>query len=984
MPDFRLIWNKISLLFVLFSAAHFSIAQKLNALIYNYENGLNLQTANSIVFDNNNKPWISAPQENIFHFDLGTFKKVSGLEQTGDNNACILIKDYKDSIWFINYRLPNFKFAKIHNSESASLSKIFVSIPMLHFETRNVIVQYHGDTAILFVFFSNFIYSVNTVSKTVQHYLNVSTNNVNRVKNEIYFSDNHGFGLLKLSQGKASKEYFRKTNNVINFDFNFQDSRFYYATSKGLYSYKFNEEALNVCELNIKTNVSKVQFAFSKSSIFIYTESEILFVNLISLKAEKLDRSNGLLTNGAYQIQNDKENNMWICQQGGVVKIPAFRIQHWSGHDFGFTTDAISACKSFKDGIIVASNSEISVQNFKLNSRKNYSIQTENKTLVSRILDIAYVNNAIYFVDYNKAWRIHQNNLLEVLNSKIGGYLSLIPHQSKLYFLQLRRLNEYDYETGKNKEIELKDIDQYTKIGVFRKLFSYSANQLMIVTSTGIIKFNTNLFKIDEFIPSSSAYYFLRTKTGKELIACIDGVFELQEKKLIRLQCLPKISYFALAEDKWGKIWVGSNQGVYVIEQKKNNFELVNHVQSKVGLIGIEVNRGAFEIDENGMLIVGTNNGLNFIQTELKTEKSALKVIVNLLVNNNKINALKTQFSHKENNLKFEINLYSFIGKGYNLFNYRILGLRDSWSGFEEKSVIELENLAPGKYQLEIIGKNAMGQITDPYIFAFTVHPPWYKTLWFYLLFGTIIVLLLGWSIKLIVKRIKTRYARENEALELQKQLVTNELKMLRMQVNPHALGNTLQILQKHIIKKETPEALNLIGSYAQYLRNLLEMNEQDYILLKNEISLLEEYIELQQHRLRSDFSYSIQVDSNLDTDIVYIPSLMLQPFVENAINYGLINKLEGQQVLKIQFVLQGNVVIVSIADNGIGREKHTQLSKKVKGKSLGNTLILSRLRLLEKQTGINTQLEFVDLQNGLEVRMTLPNKIKADESSRN
>nr|WP_299070968.1 tetratricopeptide repeat protein [uncultured Allomuricauda sp.] len=222
----------------------------------------------------------------------------------------------------------------------------------------------------------------------------------------------------------------------------------------------------------------------------------------------------------------------------------------------------------------------------------------------------------------------------------------------------------------------------------------------------------------------------------------------------------------------------------------------------------------------------------------------------------------------------------------------------------------------------------------------------------------------------------------KNEALnkaELSKELQTLEMKALRAQMNPHFLFNSLNSINTMILSDETESASKYLSKFSKLVRLLLENSEQPKVSLKDEIDLLKAYIQLEAIRFNNKMDYTIEVDPEIDQESTFLPSMVLQPFVENAIWHGLLHKNQ-KGLLTIEIKESVDNLLCSIIDNGVGREKSLTLKKEggLKKKSMGIKITTDRLKLLTQQK-IKDVISIIDLKDndnnplGTQVNIQIP-----------
>lgn len=253
------------------------------------------------------------------------------------------------------------------------------------------------------------------------------------------------------------------------------------------------------------------------------------------------------------------------------------------------------------------------------------------------------------------------------------------------------------------------------------------------------------------------------------------------------------------------------------------------------------------------------------------------------------------------------------------------------------------------------------------------------------ILIGSVLILLLAallmYTMRQKLKNQKALAAKDEEIeiSNLREQLGTLEMKALRAQMNPHFLFNCMNSINRMILGDDTDNASKYLTKFSKLVRLMLENSEAQKISLQDELDMLKTYIELEAIRFKGKINYSIHVDERLDKESALIPSMILQPFVENAIWHGLLPKdQEGQIEIKIKE--KEAYLQCSITDNGIGREASMNLRKdsKHKKKSMGIKITTDRLKLLTKEK-IKDVIHIIDLKDknsnvlGTQVNIFIP-----------
>lgn len=223
----------------------------------------------------------------------------------------------------------------------------------------------------------------------------------------------------------------------------------------------------------------------------------------------------------------------------------------------------------------------------------------------------------------------------------------------------------------------------------------------------------------------------------------------------------------------------------------------------------------------------------------------------------------------------------------------------------------------------------------------------------------------------------------KEELMLLNVKMAETKFLNLRLQMNPHFLFNSLSSIQHLIVSQQTNKAYRYLTVFSHFLRSLLNFAEKNFIPLDEELKILRMYVELESLRFDESFSWEITADESLMQDEVLVPSLMVQPFAENAIWHGLLHK-EGDKKLTIRFTNNSEEYLSCvIEDNGIGRDKalsikESNINSKIR-ESKGIGIIKERLELLQQKTGKPATIKINDLHDngnnpaGTRVQIIIP-----------
>lgn len=308
-----------------------------------------------------------------------------------------------------------------------------------------------------------------------------------------------------------------------------------------------------------------------------------------------------------------------------------------------------------------------------------------------------------------------------------------------------------------------------------------------------------------------------------------------------------------------------------------------------------------------------------------------------------------------QNNLKIEFKAVSFSNPNIK-YRYRLLRngkVNQDWNRASERTYAIFSNLRKGNYRFEVSTACCFqdGQM-DSFVFRVSVN--WQKMAIYSFLISAF--LLIGILYLIFQTR---RNIIEKEKLELKNDNLN--LSALQSQMNPHFIFNTLNSIQTILFSGDKRQANRYMQNLSKLIRAFLEVSRSKTIRIKEEINLLKLYIEFEQLRF-NNFESKIIVEEQVNLDFK-IPPMLLQPYVENAINHGLQFK-EGSGLLKINLKEEKDRLIFIVEDDGIGRLEAGKMKQTHKGKykAHGTQIIQEKVDILKKLKEFDIQIETIDL----------------------
>lgn len=308
-------------------------------------------------------------------------------------------------------------------------------------------------------------------------------------------------------------------------------------------------------------------------------------------------------------------------------------------------------------------------------------------------------------------------------------------------------------------------------------------------------------------------------------------------------------------------------------------------------------------------------------------------------------NPLKLEYD--ENAITIYFDYRDILSKKEVELVYKLDGFSDDWrsiSAYENE--IEYQSLPPGNYTfyMDAIYKGQRSHMAE---YSFKILPPFWERWWFYLgmaVFGGMVIALFS---VFRIRQLRERSEQEIRHKIMEKNTIDAQLKALRAQMNPHFIFNAINSIQDLVLQNETLKSYDYLVVFSQLVRKTLDYSEKELIPLAEEVHYTEIYLSLEKLRFKDDFEYVIENEVNVQTNI---PTLIVQPFIENAIKHGLLHKT-GKKKLKVRYYWDEQL-ICEIEDNGIGRAESGVIKSRQKKshQSFSTDSIRKRLEILDKQ----------------------------------
>lgn len=447
-------------------------------------------------------------------------------------------------------------------------------------------------------------------------------------------------------------------------------------------------------------------------------------------------------------------------------------------------------------------------------------------------------------------------------------------------------------------------------------------NPLYFEKDTVYVNSNLGLLKIflsdkkvayNTILPQIEVSQVLKYKQKFIISTLINGLFIIDGLNIINKYTLNGLNtnYIKRLAIHENKLWLCTNKGLARLDL--DNYEQITTFTDADYLINNEVNDVTFI---NDTVFVATSGGLSFFAKNAGFKPSHPYIYLEKFQVNNKDTTIQSnyEFSYTQNNFSLNFSSPSYRSGAQNV--YRFIVVKDNTSfdtTYTKSDLIQLSALAPGSYQFVVSAKNIDGFWSKtPYTFHILINPPIWETLIFRLVVIGIFILILAF----IIVSAFWRYKREQD---FQRRIAESELRSLRLYMNPHFIFNSLASLQSFILTQNTALANNYITRFSKLIRSIMGFSVKGEISLKEEVQLIKSYLELEQIRFENVFSFQITYNTEMDLPNIIIPSLITQPFVENAVKHGITGLKDRQGKIEVEYVMRNEKLYCIIQDNGLG-----------------------------------------------------------------
>ena len=682
----------------------------------------------------------------------------------------------------------------------------------------------------------------------------------------------------------------------------------------------------------------------SKNGAIKYNEQEVI----------ELDEDSGLPINDVSVVFIDMEGNVWLGSAGkGLLKFSGEIFTHYNKKS-GLPSELIISTLEDKDGNYWLSSFDKGVFIFNPSHPENCKKIEE---LTSTVWTSKAIGDKLFFgsiyglhmYENNKWTSWYEEDGLPA-NKITGLYKTednnlLIGTASGIALLNCKQNKLTPHKSSINKIQNIRD-------------FVAFGDSLYLATQTGFyLTYKDELQVLHQF---EGAVNSIASDSKKRIwIGTENGLFKYENKNISHFKFSGESGsdYINFIIKHESHLFVGTNNGLYIINLKTLEG---NRYGINAGLVDLETNLNSAFIDSRNQLWFGTvaglmNMNLNIDIVPSKSSKPKLHLIgVNINFENQYLSAIQNEIlvlNHKRNNLSFEFDGIYMTNPKDIKYTYQLQGYSEKWSPASSNSNINFTNIPPGEYTLLVKAIVEDDNYSAPYQFSFKITPPYYKTWWFYSLLFIVVVLIILFLDRLRAKRIKQKNYQNN--LEVKGKLLKLEQQSLNASMNRHFIFNSLNSIQYYINAADKVSANRYLTKFAKLIRKNLDSSHgsNGMVTLSDELERLELYLELESMRFKDKLDYEITIDERVETEMLIVPAMFLQPFIENSIIHGILPLKNKKGLITIKINDHFDHIRIEIFDNGVGIEKSIKEKNKTISdhESQGVLITLGRIELLQK-----------------------------------
>lgn len=730
------------------------------------------------------------------------------------------------------------------------------------------------------------------------------------IKGEIWYSSDNKIGIIDPIK-KLSRAF--KFNNLIydnivtNINYDAKFALLYIGTqSKGLYQYIFNKDLVqNIYGSNLFGSINKI--ARNHNEIWLLAEDSGLVHYTHEGDYRVYNKKKNNFVGGITDVNIDREGNFWLCNQTkDLISFNyLFELLEYP-REFGNTCSAIYRDKksvvwfSTPNKLFTYSDNKF---HRVLPEIKEFNVVSIHKDMYGFMWFGTFDKGLIRYHPITKKYKIYteidgiaNNNVLSI--SAIGNtlWIATLGGVSKISFSnKLERLKQV-FNFDKERGLGINFIYQVFVDSKKRIWFATDGKGVTVFDGKKFKNFNTN-----DGIKSKTIYSITEDAFGVIwLNSAKDGIYSFDGKYFVnynRINGIRNSENASIITDNHNNLLIISNNSIDILNVKSK--QILYH-DEELGLKDLNPGLNASFKDNYGNIWIGTSKGIIKYYSHLNNMWNGPHTILKKVsvFYESMTDSLPSHFNYNENYLTFD-----YIGLWYHKpsevkYRVQLEGYDIKWYDTKDNTVT-YSKLPPGKYVFKVMSSASNDFNSSKVVsYSFSIATPFYSKTWFIVLSIISVLLLFYWLLKWSESRLKEKERYEKDRIAFQ-------LDTLRNQINPHFLFNSFNTLAG-IIETDQEKAVLFVEKLSDFYRELLFYREKSLIPLRDELSLLMNYIFLIEQRFSDKINFNINInDTLLDSQIA---PLSLQLLVENAIKH---NSISRDIPLKVEIFTEPHFIVV-------------------------------------------------------------------------
>jgi ligand-binding sensor domain-containing protein len=839
-------------------------------------NGLPSNSVYDIFQDSKGFMWF-ATGKGLCRYDGSVFKTFTSDTQTSKSGSCIN-EDSFGRIWYINfdgylYYVENGELKNLPQKESVGYIKFgIIKDKLFLIQTKSVAV-----------------YDLKTLQLVYTYHLKDEYIRATYTSNsKFYFVGEH---IYEIDYPNKIKTYpltedFRKTLEVpIIQELN---NEFFVVSKFSNYYYTYKENQLSKKKFNSS-------FDFIQNLAIIDNAPWLCTPNGI-IKYENEKATTYFSDFNVSYIFKDKQQNYWISTvNSGLLFIQDFK------NNFIPLTPKPTVFSSYDNQLLIGTENDLifglQLNNLSVNTvYKNNSNHPINQIIGNeKDKNIYFTSSKFKILDKNNSVLKEESIAIKDIKKIDDTYYSFAASGLCGLFKVSDKKSKWDviYEKSKsaygsfNETSLIKSNGKSTAFNPENNCIYYATNMgLKFVNSNGVneIKFQNKTLYVTNLQSYKNTVYAL--STSEELYK-IDSKNTVTKVSIFEKHLKERFTKFKIQENS---IFIFTSNGIIEYNLIKNNYRKILPLTSD-----LEVTDVAIVKDQ---IYFATSKGI-IVKNKFKNKEFTKP---ELIINEIKVNGILykennlTELEYNQNDITVNFSVLSFIPNEKKSVLYKINDGNWNRLDADNKNLI-LSSLSPGDYNLFLkIDANYETKIKQ---IDFKINKPFWLNTFFLIYMSLIIIALLYTFYKYQIQKIEKKNQLLLDKVNLEKNLNQSKLKAIKSQMNPHFFYNALNTIQSYILSNDKKQAVSYLSKFSTLTRTILEMSEKENITLSEEIKTLGLYLDIEKARFDEDFSYEINIAYGIDIENIKIPTMLLQPYVENAVKHGLLHK-KGEKKLPL------------------------------------------------------------------------------------